>query len=126
MAGSSAAGNALTVIDGTGDGTYPTGTTVNLAAAAASTNKVFDAWTGNTTGVANVSLPNTTLVMPNSAVTMTATYKWASGNDKIRFYPEPNQEHQMLTCLWEGTNGDRNTGAYEIFYQPEQVPNVGW
>ena len=64
--------------------------------------------------------------MPNSAVTLTATYKWASGNDKIRFYPEPNQEHQMLTCLWEGTNGDRNTGAYEIFYQPEQVPNVGW
>ena len=31
VAGSSAAGNALTVINGTGDGTYPTGTTVNLA-----------------------------------------------------------------------------------------------
>ena len=54
---------------------YPAGTTVNLAAAAAApTNKVFAAWTGNTTGVANVSSPNTTLVMPNSAVTLTATY----------------------------------------------------
>ena len=124
--GSSAAGNVLTVINGTGDGTYPTGTTVNLAAAAASTNKVFAGWTGNTTGVADVNSPNTTLVMPNSAVTLTATYKWASGNDKIRFHPEPNQEQQMLTSLWEGTNGDRNTGAYEVFYQPEQVPIAGW
>ena len=32
----------------------------------------------------------------------------------------------MLTSLWEGTNGDRNTGSYEVFYQPEQVPNPGW
>ena len=124
--GSSATGNVLTVINGTGDGSYPAGTTVNLAAAAPPTNKVFAAWTGNTAGVTNVSSPNTTLVMPNSAVTLTATYKWASGNDKIRFYPDPNQEQQMLTCLWEGTNGDRNTGAYEIFYQPEQVPPAGW
>ena len=124
--GSSAAGNVLTVINGTGDGSYPAGTTVNLAATAPPTNKVFAAWTGNTAGVTNVSSPNTTLVMPNSAVTLTATYKWASGNDKIRFYPDPNQEQQMLTCLWEGTNGDRNTGAYEIFYQPEQVPPAGW
>jgi hypothetical protein len=98
---------------------------VNLAAAAPPTNKVFAAWTGNTTGVANVASPNTTLVMPNSAVTLTATYKWASGSDKIRFYPEPNQEQQMLTSLWEGTNGDKDTGSYEPFYQPEQVPNKG-
>ena len=47
---------------------------MNLAAAAAPMNKVFAAWTGNTTGVANVSSPNTTLVMPNNAVTLTATY----------------------------------------------------
>lgn len=72
--GSSGTGNVLTVINGTGDGIYPPGTTVNLAAAAAPMNKVFAAWTGNTTGVANVSSPNTTLVMPNNAVTLTATY----------------------------------------------------
>jgi PA14 domain/Chitobiase/beta-hexosaminidase C-terminal domain/Divergent InlB B-repeat domain/FlgD Ig-like domain len=126
IVGSTGTGNALTVINGTGDGTYPAGTTVNLAATAPPTNKVFAAWTGDTTGVANVTSPNTTLVMPDKAVTLTATYKWASGNDKIRFYPEPNQEHQMLTCLWEGTNGDRDTGPYEVFYQPEQIPNAGW
>ncbi len=124
--GSSGTGNVLTVVNGTGDGTYPAGTTVNLTAAAPPTNKVFAAWTGNTPGVANVASPNTTLVMPNSAVTLTATYRWASGNDKIRFYLEPTQEQQMLTCLWEGTNGDKDTGSYEPFYQPEQAPNAGW
>ena len=123
--GSSGTGNVLTVINGTGDGKYPAGKTVNLAATAPPTNKVFAAWTGNTTGVAGVTSPNTTLVMPNSAVTLTAVYKWASGNDKIRFYPDPNQEHQMLTCVWEGTNGDKDAGPYEIFYQPEQV-SKGW
>ena len=130
VSGTGGIGNVLTVINGTGDGKYPPGATVNLAATAPPTNKVFAAWTGNTTGVANVNSPNTTLVMPNSAVSLTAVYKWASGNDKIRFFPDPGQEHQMLTCLWEGTNGDKDTGAYEVFYKPEQipgeVPQAGW
>ena len=130
ISSSGGTGNVLTVINGTGDGNYPAGATVNLAATAPPTNKVFEAWTGNTTGVANVNSPNTTLVMPNSAVTLTAVYKWASGNDKIRFFPAPGQEHQMLTCLWEGTNGDKDMGPYEVFYQPDQipgqVPHAGW
>jgi hypothetical protein len=130
VSGSGGTGNVLTVINGTGDGKYLAGATVNLAATAPPTNKVFAAWTGNTTGVADVNSPNTTLVMPNSAATLTAVYKWASGNDKIRFFPAPGQEQQMLTCLWEGTNGDKDTGPYEVFYQPdqipEQVPHAGW
>jgi PA14 domain/Divergent InlB B-repeat domain len=126
FSGSSGTGNVLTVINGTGDGKYPAGTKVNLAATAPPTNKVFAAWTGDSAGVADVNSSITTLIMPGSAVTLTAVYGWASGNDKIRFFPDPGQEHQMLTCLWEGTNGDKDTGPYEIFYQPDQLPNTGW
>ena len=129
ISSSSGAGNVLTVTNGTGDGKYAVGTRVNLAAAAPPANKVFFAWTGNSTDtaeVANVNSPNTTLVMPNRAVTLTAVYKWAAGNDKIRFFPRSGQEHQMLTCVWEGSNGDMTTGPYEVFYQPDQVPHAGW
>ena len=127
VSGSSGTGNVLTVINGTGDGKYTAGRTVNLAATAPPANKVFFAWTGNAT-VPNT--PNTTLIMPNNAVTLTAVYKWASGNDKIRFFPPPGQEQQMLSCVWEGSNGDKDSGPYEIFYQPDQlsgqVPQAGW
>jgi PA14 domain/Divergent InlB B-repeat domain len=122
VSGTGGTGNVLTVINGTGDGTYPAGATVNLAATAPPTNKVFEAWTGDISGVADVKSPNTTLVMPNSAVTLSAVYRWAPRDDKIRFFPAPGQEQQMLTCLWEGTNGDKDTGPYEVFYQPDQVP----
>ncbi|HEY5707423.1 MAG TPA: PA14 domain-containing protein [Terrimicrobiaceae bacterium] len=126
IAGSSGTGNALNVVSGIGDGKYVATTRVNLAAAAPPTNKVFAAWTGDTGGVADMNSPNTTLVMPDSPVTLTATYKYATGNDKIRFFPDPNQEHQMLTCVWEGTNGDKDAGPYEVFYQPDKVPDAGW
>ena len=130
ISGSSGTGNVLTAVNGTGDGKYPAGAAVNLAATAPPTNKVFAAWTGDTAGVADVNSANTRLVMPNSAVTLTAVYKWASGNDKIRFFPSPGQEHEMSTCRWEGTNGDKDTGLYEVFYQPDelpgQIPHAGW
>jgi hypothetical protein len=126
ISGNGGTRNVLTVINGIGDGKYPAGTRVNLAATAPPTNRVFAEWTGDTAGVADVNSPNTTLVMPDSAVTLTAAYEWASGNDKIRFFPDPDQEHQMLTCVWEGTNGDIDIGPYETFYQPDELPNPGW
>jgi hypothetical protein len=82
VSGTGGTGNVLTVINGTGDGKYPAGATVNLAATAPPTNKVFEAWTGDISGVADVKSPNTTLVMPNSAVTLSAVYRWAPGMTK--------------------------------------------
>jgi hypothetical protein len=128
--GSSGTRNLLTVVNGIGDGKYPAGATVNLTAMTAPANKAFAFWTGDTTGVTDVNAPNTTLLMPNRDVTLTAVYRWAPGNDMIRFFPPPGQEHQMLTCLWEGTNGDKDAGPYEVFYQPDelpgQIPHAGW
>ncbi len=71
---------ALTVTDGTGDGNYAYNTAVNIYAADPNAGQVFDAWTGDTTNVANVNDANTTITMPASAAAVTATYA-ADAND---------------------------------------------
>ncbi len=64
----------LTVVDGTGDGDYRAGRVV-LIAADVREGEIFDRWVGQTAGVNNVNIPNTTLVMPDANVTVTATFK---------------------------------------------------
>jgi uncharacterized repeat protein (TIGR02543 family) len=70
--------NTLTVVDGTGDGSYDAGRVV-LIAADVREGELFDRWIGQTAGVNNVNIPNTTLVMPDGDVTVTATFKPDSG-----------------------------------------------
>jgi YD repeat-containing protein len=65
--------HTLIVTDGTGGGEYKEGTVVNIAAEPRE-DKVFDKWTGNTTNVANVNIPNTSVIMPGSDVTVRANY----------------------------------------------------
>ncbi len=65
----------LTVTNGTGGGTYSPGTVVSIAANAAPANQVFDKWVGQTANIANINLPNTTIHIPFSSVTVIATYK---------------------------------------------------
>jgi len=65
---------ALTVVDGTGSGDYMAGTDVDIAATIPA-GQVFDAWTGDVASVADVTAPNTTLTMPASDATVTATFK---------------------------------------------------
>jgi len=66
---------ALTVNSGTGDGTYDAGTVVAIAADAPASGTVFDAWTGDTAGIADQHASSTTITMPASATVVTATYK---------------------------------------------------
>ena len=54
---------ALTVTDGTGGGGYLPGTVVNIAANVAPENQVFEKWTGDTANIANINLPNTTIIL---------------------------------------------------------------
>jgi len=68
----------LTVNSGSGDGSYTQGTVVNISADAAPSGKVFDKWTGNTSGIANVNASSTTLTMPAANQTITATYVTAT------------------------------------------------
>lgn len=116
----------LTVTGGTGDGSYPENTVVNIAAVVPPAGKSFKAWTGDTSGIADIHSPNTTLTMPAQPVTVTATYDWTTGPDLIRFYPNYGSEHRLLNCIFEGTNGDPVTGPYTPFYQVPSIPAPGW
>lgn len=74
----------LTVNYGSGTGEYKKGETVTISAYAPDTSsKVFSKWTSNSTtlGFANATSATTTLVMPESDVTVTANYKTRVGDD---------------------------------------------
>ncbi len=73
----------LTVENGTGTGSYKQGTTVTIVANAPATGKVFSKWTSTTSGLTfgNQSSATTTIVMPASDATVTATYVNASTTD---------------------------------------------
>ena len=67
----------LTVSSGSGDGSYEAGTNVTITANTAPSGQEFDKWvvsSGNPT-IANVNASVTTLTMPSSNLTVTATYK---------------------------------------------------
>ncbi len=67
---------ALTVIGGTGSGTYAEGEKIALVADAPPADKVFDKWTTSGGGsFAGDTSANTMFTMPGAAVTVTATYK---------------------------------------------------
>lgn len=72
----------VTVINGSGSGTYDAGSTVIIAANTPATGKVFKNWTTESAGVtfASVSLSATTFVMPHNNVTVTANYVNGNGN----------------------------------------------
>ena len=65
---------ALTVNNGTGDGSYTNGQQVAISADAPAIGKVFVEWTGDTQSVANIKSASTTVTMPANPVTLTANY----------------------------------------------------
>jgi len=64
----------LTVNSGSGDGDYAVNTIVDITADAAPSGSLFDKWTGDTSGIADVNDPFTTLTMPGGDAEITATY----------------------------------------------------
>lgn len=62
----------LTVVNGSGNGTYAAGASVAISANAAPAGQAFVKWTGAT--VASPTSPNTTLTMPATNTTVTANY----------------------------------------------------
>ncbi len=69
--------NVLTVNGGIGGGNYAAGTAVQVAAATPPPNKEFAFWTGDTFGLGDTHSRQTTLIMSNIPVTVTAVYRWA-------------------------------------------------
>lgn len=72
---------ALTVNGGFGGGTYPGGSRVDIFAAAPAAGQVFDRWTGDTAvlGTGPIAPLNSRVLitLPNTPVTLNATYKAA-------------------------------------------------
>ncbi|MCW3097155.1 MAG: hypothetical protein JWL77_2773 [Chthonomonadaceae bacterium] len=64
--------HVLTVVNGSGSGTYAPGTVVTITANAPPAGQSFAMWTGAT--VANATASSTTLTMPSTDATVTATY----------------------------------------------------
>ncbi len=66
----------VTVVNGSGSGSYAQGTTVVIAANEPAAGMVFQKWTTESNGVtlASVSMPATTFTMPAGNVTVTANY----------------------------------------------------
>jgi hypothetical protein len=74
----------LTVNNGSGSGSYTAGTVVNISANAAPSGQMFDKWTGNTSGIADVNASSTTYTMGSASATVTATYKAIpDGNETV-------------------------------------------
>ncbi len=67
---------SVTVVNGSGSGTYPAGSTVLIMANEPAEGKQFSKWVLNSQGVtlANVSTTLTTFVMPSSNVVVTAEF----------------------------------------------------
>jgi len=68
--------HALTVNSGTGSGTFPAGSTVQIAADVAPTGQVFNKWVLNsgTPVIADIYNPSTSLTSPTNASSVSATY----------------------------------------------------
>jgi len=80
LTGGRVLGYTLTVNSGSGDGSYSESQVVDITADAAASGKFFDAWTGDTSTIADINDPSTTITMPGSDAEITATYTWvASG-----------------------------------------------
>ncbi len=73
----------LTVIDGSGGGSYAEGATVTIKANTPETGKSFDKWTceNSTVVFASATTATTTFKMPAAAVTVTATFKGTASSN---------------------------------------------
>jgi hypothetical protein len=71
---SSAGAYTLTVNNGTGSSSVEAGAVVMIEAAAAPEGQVFSSWSGDTASVTDPSAALSTVLMPASDVTLTATY----------------------------------------------------
>ena len=85
-------GYTLTVVNGSGSGSYTANTTVPIAANTPPAGEVFASWSG--ASVADPTAANTTLVMPASNVTVTALYGFAT--PAVTNIPQPVTGHPRL------------------------------
>jgi hypothetical protein len=72
---------SLTVNNGSGDGRYPSGTSVTVSADPPGAGQTFAIWTGDTAILDNFTSATTQAFLPPSDVTITATYSAVAGGN---------------------------------------------
>jgi len=75
FAGCEATSHSLQVVNGEGSGSYYLTETATIKADEPPFNCEFDRWVGDVETIADVTEPETTMVMPNADVTVSASYK---------------------------------------------------
>ncbi len=68
--------HTLTVLSGSGGGTYTTGELVAISANAPPTGMGFDKWTGDTAGIVDINASSTSIIMSGVDATIIATYAY--------------------------------------------------
>jgi hypothetical protein len=131
-------GYTLTVVNGKGGGTYPTGTAVTITANAPPSGEFFQDWTG--AAVQNPNASPTTLTMPGSNTTVTANFAppaaipypvsahprlWITPNDLPRLQSwatasNPVYEQGLLPVLQSAVD------IYNTQFFPGGVPNPNY
>ena len=111
---------ALTVVNGTGSGSYAAGASVPLVAGAAATGKVFDKWTATGGTLANATSASTTFTMPAANVAVIATYAalFANGPDFVIT--------GIVLAPERPTVGGRFTAAITVKNQGNQSGRAGY
>ena len=100
----------LTVNQGFGTGMSQAGSSLIIEAQPAAAGYVFDRWVGSTQTVANVFSQITTLQMPGSNLTVTATYRQSSAPASPRIASISPAGANALVL--QGNGGPTNGGSY--------------
>ncbi|MCR5595962.1 MAG: leucine-rich repeat protein [Lachnospiraceae bacterium] len=106
----------VTVVNGSGSGTYAEGTTVVIAANDPASGKAFDKWTTADATLASTTLSATTFKMPGKNVTVTANYKAGSSSSTVK-YATGNSSRPVAT-------GSTATGSTQVQVNKGGVSNV--
>lgn len=109
--------HTLTVNSGSGSGSYSAGTVVNITASNAPAGQRFAQWTGDVANVASINNATTTLTMPASNVSITATYENIPvGSTNLVLNPgfENDATHWNIPGGFTITTADSNSGAKSL------------
>ncbi len=111
----------LTVVNGTGSGSYAAGSVVTITANAPPAGQRFLNWTGAT--VSNSTQASTTLTMPASNTTVTANYSTPSASLKINSATLPNAtQYQSYTAPALTARGGTPPYAWQITTAGDTLP----
>lgn len=111
----------LTVVNGTGSGSYAAGYVVRITANAPPAGKNFLNWTGAT--VSNPTQASTTLTMPSSNTTVTANYSTPSASIQINSATLPNAtQYKSYTAPALTATGGTPPYAWQITTAGDALP----